>query len=93
MHNDDLKDSPPSYDRSFSNYQKHPTFYTEDVFFEASDASGVASMGIADSPKLVRQYHFQVSEILSEGFPDVPTDLHDHLTGGSCGGRCRARES
>ena len=34
MHDDDsMKDTPPSY---YGDYQKHPTFYTEDVFFEAS---------------------------------------------------------
>ena len=34
MHDDDLMhDTPPSY---YGDHQKHPTFYTEDVFFEAS---------------------------------------------------------
>ena len=49
MHHDN---SPPSYDRAFDNYQKHSTYYTEDVYFEASDANGVALITITDSPKL-----------------------------------------
>jgi hypothetical protein len=52
MHDDNLNDSPPNYDHAFDNYQKHPTYYTKDVFFEASDASGVALITITDSPKL-----------------------------------------
>ncbi|KAF8331265.1 hypothetical protein F5887DRAFT_61003 [Amanita rubescens] len=61
MHDDDsMKDTPPSY---YGDYQKHPIFYTEDVFFEIDNTIfKFPKYHLRDSPVFERIFKFAALE-------------------------------